>query len=122
MHNGNWVAGGQKQGDKHCNVSLTGSVGSYERYQLLENVDKAARISWENWTKLYQTPVGAVATSKFFVARHGVNKSENGHDLVHYYIGTLDSQDSLGSIYYVKEVGYSCCNIMYKTSTYYYVQ
>ncbi|XP_001603588.2 protein unzipped [Nasonia vitripennis] len=107
MHNGNWVAGGQKQGDKHCNVSLTGSVGSYERYQLLENVDKAARINWENWTKLYQTPVGAVATSKFFVARHAVHmgKSENGQDLLHNYIGTLDSQDSLGAIYYVKEDG-----------------
>lgn len=105
MHNGNWVAGGQKQGDKHCNVSLTGSTGSYERYQLLDNVDKAARISWENWSKLYPIPPGAVATSKFFVARHKVDgQSEHGHDLGHYYIGTLDSQDSLGSIYYVKEV------------------
>jgi hypothetical protein len=108
LHNGIWVAGGQKEGKKHCTVTLTGNVRSYERYQLLENVENAARLSWNNWTKFYRPPVGSVATDKLYVARHTANqvKQEGQKSNQTHYIGTLSSQDTLGTITYVKEVNF----------------
>ncbi|XP_011502533.1 PREDICTED: protein unzipped [Ceratosolen solmsi marchali] len=107
MHNGIWVAGGQKEGDKRCTVTLTGNVRSYERYQLLENVENAARVSWNDWTKFYRPPFGSVATDKLYVARHIINQTAHNGErpFQTHYIGTLSSQDTLGTITYVKEDG-----------------
>ena len=102
LHSGIWVAGSQQEGDKRCRVTLTGSVKSYEHYQLLENVDSAARLAWANWTKLGQPPTGAVASAeKLYIARHAQSPAKPGQS---HYIGSLNFQDSAGTITYVKEV------------------
>lgn len=109
LHNTVWVAGSQKGDEKKCTVTIHGSVKSYDKYELLENIRSAARVNWEHWDKYKSTPIGAVATEKMYVARHGVrnNDKDNGHDKPRYthYIGTLNSHDNLGSISYVRDDG-----------------
>ncbi|XP_014205059.1 protein unzipped [Copidosoma floridanum] len=100
-HNDLWVAGSQKMGEKNCTVTYLGSVGSYKHYQLLENVEGAARISWNKWSKYASPPSGAVASDKLYVARHEASQSTSQT----HYIGTLDSQDMPSSIQYAKEGG-----------------
>ncbi|XP_003704004.1 beta-pore-forming protein unzipped [Megachile rotundata] len=110
LHTTVWVAGSQRGDERRCTVTIHGSVQSYEAYELLENMDNAARVNWEHWDKYKSTPIGAVATSeKMFVARHAVH---NGKDETHdkttrftHYIGTLSSSDNLGTISYVKDDG-----------------
>lgn len=108
LHTTVWVAGSQKGDEKRCTVTIHGGVKSYDKYELLENVDNAARVNWEQWVNYKQTPVGAVATEKMFVARHAVhnNDKDNGDDHPRYthYIGTLNSHD-FGSISYVRDDG-----------------
>ncbi|XP_058799185.1 protein unzipped isoform X2 [Phymastichus coffea] len=104
LHNGVWVAGARRDGENNCTVSLTGSVRTYERYQLLENVENAGRISWKNWTKYYTPVPGTVASSdRLYVARVTLEDEAMGKPV--HYIGTLNAQDSLGIITYVKENG-----------------
>ncbi|XP_078044618.1 beta-pore-forming protein unzipped [Augochlora pura] len=108
LHTTVWVAGSQKGNEKRCTVTIHGSVQSYDKYELLENVDNAGRVNWEYWDKYKPTPIGAVATEKMFVARHRVNNDKDGADgAPRYtnYIGTLISYDNLGSISYVKDDG-----------------
>ncbi|XP_018365954.1 PREDICTED: protein unzipped isoform X2 [Trachymyrmex cornetzi] len=105
MHSGVWVAGTQKEKEKVCTVTIHGVVQSYEKYELLENVDGAARISWIQWNKYTPPPVGAVYVDKtMLVARHEVPKDLEKPRYTH-YIGTLSSPENFGTIVYVNENG-----------------
>ncbi|XP_076626660.1 beta-pore-forming protein unzipped [Colletes latitarsis] len=108
LHTTVWVAGSQKGDEKRCTVTIHGSVQSYDKYELLENVDNAARVNWEHWDKYKPTPIGAVATEKMFVARHAVHNNKEDSDAsprYTHYIGTLNSNDNLGTISYVRDDG-----------------
>ncbi|XP_076183842.1 beta-pore-forming protein unzipped [Ptiloglossa arizonensis] len=108
LHTTVWVAGSQKGDDVRCTVTIHGSVQSYDKYELLENVDNAARVNWEHWDKYKSTPIGAVATEKMFVARHAVHSDKDAADATPrytHYIGTLNSYENLGTISYVKDDG-----------------
>ncbi|XP_015595023.1 protein unzipped [Cephus cinctus] len=110
MHNGVWVTGRQRQDEKYCKVSYLGNAHSYERYDLLENVDSAARVSWQNWDKYHRTPVGAVAIGRMFVARHVVSDDEKKDQSTTpyrftHYIGTFNKNEKLGTITYLREDG-----------------
>lgn len=104
-----WVAGSQRGDEKRCTVTIHGNVQSYDKYELLENVDNAARVNWEPWDKYTQTPIGTVATEDdMYVARHAVhdekNSTESSSRYTH-YIGTLYADGNLGTISYVTTDG-----------------
>ncbi|XP_012287161.1 protein unzipped isoform X2 [Orussus abietinus] len=105
LHTGIWVTGWNIKGEKRCVVSLLGYVKAYERFELLENVDSAARVGWVGWDKYHQVPVGAVATEKMYVARHVVPDSEGDESTSNFthYVGTFNPTDRLGTITYVKD-------------------
>lgn len=103
MHSGVWVAGTQKEKEKACTVTIHGVVQSYTKYELLENVDGAARISWIHWDRYIQPHLGAVYVDKMLVARHEVPKDKRKPRYTH-YIGTLSSIENFGTIVYVNEV------------------
>lgn len=88
-------------------VTSLSIVRSYEKYDLLENTESAARVSWVDWDKYKDIPVGAVAPSvseSYFVARH-LAEEENEDSLTQtHYIGTLNTKDGLGKITYIKSV------------------
>ena len=107
LHTTVWVAGTQKGDEQRCTVTIHGSVQSYDKYELLENVDNAARVNWQHWDKYKPTPIGAVATENMFIARHAASSDKSSPGATPrytYYIGTLNS-DNLGSISYVKDDG-----------------
>lgn len=111
LHTTVWVAGSQKGDEKRCTVTIHGNVQSYDKYELLENVNNAGRVNWEHWDKYKPTPIGAVATEKMFVARHAVRNDKDAPDgaaRYTHYIGTLNSHETLGSISYVRDVS-NCC-------------
>lgn len=102
IHSSVWVAGMLTHKEKRCTVTIHGIVKSYENYELLENVDNAARITWVSWNKYTQPPVGAVFVNKMLLARYEIpaeDKSRYTH-----YIGTLSSSDNFGNIIYANEV------------------
>lgn len=104
LHTAVWVAGSQKGDEQRCTVTIHGNVQSYDKYDLLENVDSAARVNWEHWDKYKNTPVGAVAMEKMFIARHPAKTDKNASSPRYtHYIGTLNKR-ILGSISYVKDV------------------
>ncbi|XP_029052705.1 protein unzipped [Osmia bicornis bicornis] len=109
LHNTVLVAGSQRGDEKRCTVTIHGSVQSYDKYELLENVDNAARVNWEHWDKYKSAPIGAVAAEKMFVARHAVhNGKETSPDATTrytHYIGTLNSNDNFATISYVRDDG-----------------
>lgn len=104
MHSSVWVAGTQKEKERTCTVTIHGLVQSYDKYELLENVDGAARVSWVPWNRYTQPHVGAVYVDKMLVARHEVPKDKKKPRYTH-YIGTLSSVENFGTIIYVNEVG-----------------
>ncbi|XP_011694033.1 PREDICTED: protein unzipped [Wasmannia auropunctata] len=106
MHSGVWVAGTQKEIEKNCTVTIHGAVRKYEKYELLENVDGAARISWVEWNKYMQPHLGAVyVDKKDLVARHPAVAKDMKKPRYTHYIGTLSPPDNFGSIVYVNEDG-----------------
>lgn len=111
MHSSSvWIAGMQKDKERSCIAALHGSVQQYDKYELLENLDKAARITWVRWSKFSQSSVGAVFVDKMLVARYEAN-SDDKRDSTKtpkytHYIGTLNS-NNFGTISYVNEVSAS---------------
>ncbi|XP_026295137.1 unzipped isoform X2 [Apis mellifera] len=107
LHTTVWVAGAQRGNEQRCTVTMHGTVQSYDKYDLLENVNNAARINWEYLDKYKPTPLGAVATEKMFVARHLAETPKNTSAVRYtHYIGTLATNDNiLESISYVKDDG-----------------
>ncbi|XP_063972449.1 protein unzipped [Diachasmimorpha longicaudata] len=106
---GVWVAGAQLKGEKKCTVTVLGTVKNMENYDLLENVDNAARLSWVTWNKFLPIFPGAVVTETMYVARHVVASNETEKDsstpTYTHYIGTLNHDERLGTIAYVKSDG-----------------
>ncbi|XP_029161418.1 protein unzipped [Nylanderia fulva] len=102
IHSSVWVAGTQKDKERRCTVTIHGAVESYEKYELLENIDGAARIAWVHWDKYLQPHhLGAVYVGdKMLIARHA---DENKEPQYTHYIGTLNSIDNFGTIIYVNE-------------------
>ncbi|XP_012216217.1 protein unzipped isoform X2 [Linepithema humile] len=104
MHsNSVWVAGMQRHKEKRCTVTMHGAVQSYEKYELLENADGAARITWVSWNKYTQPPVGAVYANKLLIARYEIPTEEKSRYT--HYIGTLSSTENFGNIVYANENG-----------------
>ncbi|KMQ98190.1 clip-associating protein [Lasius niger] len=103
-HSSVWVAGTQKDKEKVCTVTIHGVVQSYEKYELLENIDGAARIAWVHWDKYLQAHhQGAVYVGdKMLVARH-MDKDKKEPRFTH-YIGTLSSAENFGTIVYANEL------------------
>lgn len=116
IHNGVWVAGMQRNKEKVCTVTMHGVVQSYEKYELLENVDGAARIAWDHWDKYLQPHLGAVYVDKMLIARHMVPKDKKEPRYTH-YIGSLNSFENFGTISYANEVNFSrdCVNFIIKS-------
>lgn len=85
-------------------MTIHGVVKSYTKYELLENVDGAARVAWVHWNRFLQPQLGAVYIDKMLVARHEAPKDKKSRYT--YYIGTLRAIDNhfFGSIVYVNEV------------------
>lgn len=84
-------------------MSLLGIVHTYERYDLLLNVEKAARLTWVHWDKYVQPPDGSISTTETYVARHKVMNDDTVPPVgFTHYIGKYDPSDKLGSITYVK--------------------
>ncbi|XP_020282724.1 protein unzipped isoform X2 [Pseudomyrmex gracilis] len=106
MHSGVWVAGTQKDKDTTCTVTLHGMVRPFEKYELLENVDAAARISWLQWDKYTQLHLGTVYVEKNeLIARYVVPKTDKEPRYSH-YIGTLTMTENYpNNIVYVTEDG-----------------
>lgn len=116
-YDGMWVSGELRPEDKSCIVSFLGVKKSYERYQVLQNVDDGARLGWFRWNKYLVVPTGAVACGdgvETFVARRraGSNEESNTADDTNidgtvgftYHIGKLDPKDGFGKISIVNEV------------------
>lgn len=105
LHTTVWVAGSQRGDEKRCTVTIHGNVQSYEKYELLENVDNAGRVSWVYWDKFKLPPIGTVAMEKMFVARLAAEHVKDSPTPKYtHYIGTL-TEAYLGSISYVKDDG-----------------
>jgi len=116
-YDGMWVSGELRPEDKSCIVYFLGVKKSYEKYQVLQNVDDGARLGWIPWNKYHVVPTGAVACGdgvETFVARHrgGSNEESNTADDTNidgtlgftYHIGKLDPKDGFGKISIVNEV------------------
>lgn len=110
LHNGIYVTGSMKDVEEGCLVTSLSIVKLYTKYDLLQNIDSAARVSWVYWDKYKEIPVGAVSPSNaenYFVARHivdGVNSQFDAYEQMH-FIGTLNTKDGLGKITYTKKDG-----------------
>lgn len=105
IHSSIWIAGTQKDKEKICTVTMHGTVHSYEKYELLENIDGAARIAWVHWDKYMQPLLGTVHVGeKMLVARYMVPKEKKNSRYTH-YIGTLNSNENFGTIIYADENG-----------------
>ncbi|KAI4478446.1 hypothetical protein M0802_014532 [Mischocyttarus mexicanus] len=127
LHNSVWVSGTQVGYEKRCTVSIHGNVRSYEKYDLLENVDNAARISWRHWNVYTNLPVGVVATDKMYVARFEKPIDETNTNLPYsytHYIGTMETNENFGTVFYVKENGIEytakTCEVLVETEPIYY--
>jgi hypothetical protein len=116
-YNGMWVSGELRPEQKSCVVSLLGAKKSFERYQVLHNMDNGARLDWVRWNKFDLVPTGAVACGngvETFVARHRVSTKEESNtadDTDDYgvvgfthHIGKLDPNAGLGKIGIVNKV------------------
>lgn len=96
-----------KDGEKRCLVTSLSIVKAYSKYDLLQNIDSAARVSWVDWNKYKEIPVGAISPSEdenYFVARYMVKEGNNDSFEQMHYIGTLNTKDGLGKITYTKKV------------------
>jgi len=72
-HNGIVLAGAVVDGK--CLVSLAKEVKGYERYDVLRNVQNAARLQWRQWNQYNGRPFGAVSVAddgKIYIARRQV--------------------------------------------------
>lgn len=51
-----------------CVVALVTQVHQKEKYEVLQNVDKAARLIWENWEKSIDVPNGAILSGEYYIS------------------------------------------------------
>lgn len=97
--NGIWVAGQLRPNQPKCIVSLHGIVHQYERYEILINIEGAARLSWVYRDRFTLNPQGAVTGGdepfRNFIARRNAN-SHNREGSLTYFMGKLDPNNNFG--------------------------
>lgn len=69
--NGNWVPGALFEYIPICIVSLV-KVSEQHHYEVLQNVDQAARLIWKDWERSIGIPDLAISAGEYFIA-HAVN-------------------------------------------------
>uniref|UniRef100_A0ABD2WAD1 Uncharacterized protein n=1 Tax=Trichogramma kaykai TaxID=54128 RepID=A0ABD2WAD1_9HYME len=104
-HNGIQVTGNLVYGSKFCVVTHLSQVGQYKKFQLLENIEGAARMIWVHWDDYSLPPPGSVTTDKYFIARHKEDTLNINSNCSH-TIGLLNTFETLGTITYVNEVNF----------------
>lgn len=77
--NGNWVPGAITEGTRACIVSVIDRVFAQSQYEVLRNVEQAARLVWKDWEWSSEIPDGAVlvgdqSANDYYVA-HSASKS-----------------------------------------------
>ncbi|CAH1395809.1 unnamed protein product [Nezara viridula] len=105
---GKWVPGQLKTGSGGCLISQHDKVETYEKYEVLENVEGGARLSWGKWSKLSDVPVGAVSAGESYVARKKIKLDDdpNTESLgVTHLIGKLTDYSGFAKLTAVNEEG-----------------
>lgn len=111
LHNGLWIPGVLRYGQHQCQISLSGRVFRYERYEVLENVDNGARLSWVHWDRFNGLTLGAVAggdmDTMYVARRHVTADGEDGGKTaigMRHLVGKLDTKEGMGRITVIKQV------------------
>ena len=67
---GSFHAGHLNSSQGHCLVTVGRQVFAFRKYQVLVNVDEAARLEWKKWRRFDQIPLGSVSVDQgIFVAK-----------------------------------------------------
>lgn len=106
-HNGEWLAGVLRSGHPACHVALGNHVFRYNDYDVLDNEDKGARLSWERWDRFTGTmPVGAVAAGDNYIARRKVEEPGDGRGVLGFthLLGQIEKRGFQGLINVVDQV------------------
>lgn len=87
------------------------NVQEIEIYDILQNVDQAARLIWTNWERNQNIPSGAVSAGEYYIAHSASDKlkvlSETVAIGMTYRMGRIDPQEGLfGKLAVVDEVPY----------------
>lgn len=116
-HEGAWIPGQLVPKRKVCQVSLLNRVMEYARYEVLQNFENGAKLSWVKWNKFHIFPKGAISggNNNFYVARRKADEQEDnsleGHvqglrsttGLTH-FVGKINPADGLGKVTVTTEV------------------
>ncbi|XP_014283808.1 protein unzipped [Halyomorpha halys] len=104
---GKWVPGQLKTGSGGCLISQHDKVETYEKYEVLENVEGGARLSWGKWSKLSDVPVGAVSAGESYVARKKIKMDDTDTESlgVTHLIGKLTDYSGFAKLTAVNEEG-----------------
>ncbi|XP_054281996.1 protein unzipped-like isoform X4 [Macrosteles quadrilineatus] len=109
--NGLWVPGRLPLNATECQVSLLGRVFSYPQYEVLENMETGARLSWVQWGRYNPLlPKGAVAGGEqVYVARRKVNmigaRDEAKVLGPRHHVGKFDPKEGIGRVIVIEGVG-----------------
>lgn len=66
--NGNWAPGAVSNRTNVCIVPMVVQAVEKEQYEVLQNVDQAARLIWTEWEPHREIPRGAVSAGEYYVA------------------------------------------------------
>lgn len=100
LHNGAWIPGGlHEDREDKCTVSFIGKVYEYERYEVLQNVDNAARLVWSDWQD-DEVPAGAVSCGADIYIAHRASPKfkliDNNYPIgTSFLIGKVDVKEGL---------------------------
>lgn len=88
-----------------CRVSAQGEVKEYSKYEILENIEGSARLTWVRWDKFSPVvPAGAVLGGKdLIIARRTFRENGESPGLTH-FLGTLDKSEGFGKISIINQV------------------
>ena len=64
---GIWVPGAVFEHNKLC-VPMMSKAQEIGQYDVLINIDQAARLVWKNWDRQTEVPRGAVSAGEYFIA------------------------------------------------------
>lgn len=96
---GVWVSGGAMNGE--CIASAHGQTHRSKIYEILENTEGGARLSWVKWDKYERIDPGTVfGDGENYIARRGA-----GSDIYSHLIGRLEPYNGLGKVIVVQEDG-----------------
>lgn len=66
--NGVWEPGTLLNHTRLCQVSNIAKVYTTEQYEVLQNVEQAARLVWKDWDRNTEIPLKAVSADHFYIA------------------------------------------------------